>query len=200
MTQSQPQDRPPYVTFKVRPRETRDKDGLPAFVDEHIAYITRPGQRDTVEREAVSWLSELDRQVIAERFPQHWATQFRSAYEAWKKGQELPESGTPIKGWALVSPAVQETILYHGVRTVEDLAALSDEAARRLGMGAISWKAMAATWVAQNSDKAGVAARQATLERDNADLQAKVAEQAKLLEQALAKLESLAPKTPVKAF
>ena len=98
----------------------------------------------------------------------------------------------------MVSPAVQETILQSGVRTVEDLAALSDEACRRLGMGAGAWKAMAATWVEQTTDKAGVAAKQATLERDNADLRAKVEEQGKLLEQALAKLEALQPKA--KAF
>ena len=193
----QQEDRPPYVTFRNRPREVRNEAGKPAFVDEAIAYITRPGQRDTVEREAVSWLAELDRQVQMERFPAAWAMQFRAAFEAWQKGQELPTSSTPIKGWAVVSPAVQETILQSGVRTVEDLAALSDEACRRLGMGAGAWKAMAATWVEQTTDKAGVAAKQATLERDNADLRAKVEEQGKLLEQALAKLEALQPKAKV---
>ncbi len=48
------------------------------------------------------------------------------AYEAWRNGQEIPETGTPLAAWAALSPEQAKLLKAQGVRTVEDIAELSD--------------------------------------------------------------------------
>jgi hypothetical protein len=47
-------------------------------------------------------------------------------YEAWKKNQELPETGTPLAAWNHLTPTQAEFLRVNGVRTVEELALLTD--------------------------------------------------------------------------
>lgn len=48
------------------------------------------------------------------------------SYEAWKKGHELPEHGTPLGAWAGISPLQAEQIKLAGLRTVEEIADAPD--------------------------------------------------------------------------
>lgn len=48
------------------------------------------------------------------------------AYEAWKRGQEIPDNGTPLAAWAGVSPEQVEALKSIGLRTVEAVADLTD--------------------------------------------------------------------------
>lgn len=49
------------------------------------------------------------------------------AYEAWKTGVELPETGTPLEAWAGVNPDQVTILKQMAIRTVEDVAATSPE-------------------------------------------------------------------------
>lgn len=51
-----------------------------------------------------------------------WATQ----YESWKKGQEVPAHGQPLKTWPGIQPAEVNVLAQSGVHTVEALAAAPD--------------------------------------------------------------------------
>ncbi len=53
-------------------------------------------------------------------------------YEAWKGGQELPESGTPLAAWSGVSPEAAKHLRNMGIRSVEDVGAMADDDASRL--------------------------------------------------------------------
>lgn len=168
-----PNNRPPYVQFKTVAIEDRAQSlaqGHYVAKDVILAQITRPGQRDTVEREVTQWLADLDKQAQDGRIPPHWATQFRQMYETYKTGETPPENGTPIKGWQLLSPAQQQVVLKAGIRTVEDLATASAEALGHIGMGAITWQQKAKTWLTAAKDTGQIVERLQTLERDNAQL------------------------------
>jgi hypothetical protein len=56
------------------------------------------------------------------------------AYEAWKKGQELPEDGTPLAAWNGVSPQQAVVLKAKGIKTVESIAGMGDGMLERLGM------------------------------------------------------------------
>lgn len=48
------------------------------------------------------------------------------AYNAWKKGQELPEEGTPLAAFNLLRREDQDALRAGGVRTVEELSSMTD--------------------------------------------------------------------------
>ena len=190
-------DRPPYVMFERRPVEDRaasSKEGHYVSKDVDFAIITRPGSRDTVEKEAIPWLAELATKARAKSIPESWATGFKDSYNAWKKGEELPESGTPIKGWQMLGPSAQKDLIHAGIRTVEDLANLPDSEIGQIGTGAISFKQKAVAWLAAANDTGKAAAQ-------IADLTAKVTQLVELTQaQAteMAKLKAQLPQ-PAKA-
>ncbi len=48
------------------------------------------------------------------------------AYEAWKKGQEIPESGTPLGAWPGLTSEQANAFKQSGMKTVEDIAGMND--------------------------------------------------------------------------
>jgi len=48
------------------------------------------------------------------------------AYNAWKKGEEVPENGTPLGAWAAVSLDQAKHLRSMGIVTVEQVAKLDD--------------------------------------------------------------------------
>lgn len=186
--------RPPYVRFEQRAVEDRSQEiskGKYGFRNVDIVKITVPGQKDIVERYAEDWLADLQVQAENGRIPSEWPDKFADAYARWKKGQEMPLDGTPIRGWNVLSPAIQETLILHGILTVEDLAAISDEAVRAIGTGAITFKQKAAAWVRESTSVGSVAAENASLKRDQESMSALIAAQAEQLSQMRAQLDVL---------
>jgi hypothetical protein len=56
----------------------------------------------------------------------------RPFYERWKSGQEMPVSGTPLAAWNALSPERADVLKSRGVRTVEDIAQLTDAHIERI--------------------------------------------------------------------
>jgi hypothetical protein len=113
---------PPYVKFERRAVEDRNATiaaGHYVAKDVDFALVTRPGSHDTLETEVEPWLERLHEQARNSFIPAAWAEGFSAAYDRWKRGEEIPENGTPIKTWPVVSPAQQETLIGNGFRTVE---------------------------------------------------------------------------------
>jgi hypothetical protein len=50
----------------------------------------------------------------------------RPRYEAWKNNQDLPETGTPLAAWNHLTQSQAEILRVNGVRSVEDVALLTD--------------------------------------------------------------------------
>lgn len=88
------------------------------------------------------------------------------AYEAWKEGSELPETGTPLSAWSGLSRQQVEFLNRMSIRTVEDVAAMDDKS-----LEACRWPdarkmpKLAADWLAGSDMAAAVEERNALLER-----------------------------------
>lgn len=54
------------------------------------------------------------------------------AYEAWKKGAEIPENGTPLAAWPGVTADMARVFVSMGIRTVEDVRDMGDGAISKL--------------------------------------------------------------------
>lgn len=151
----------PYVRFEMRPKEGKDAEGKATLVDEAWALITPAGSKDTLEKPVEDWLRDVKNHADAGRVPANWPHQYRDAFEAWKKGEELPVHGFPIKRWAPLTPSQREAVLRTNTFTVEDLALANDELVGRIGMGGRVLVDMAKAWI---EDRKGAGALAGQLE------------------------------------
>ncbi len=71
--------------------------------------------------EKISRLQKLEGQAE----PHEWSV-IRPAYEAWKKGQEVPLDGTPLEAWPGVTKEQATALKRMNIRTVEDFAQATD--------------------------------------------------------------------------
>lgn len=160
-------ERPAYVRFEKRPLEDRNasiKAGHWVGTDQEFVLITPPGSKDCVERLVADWLPSLDLAVKDGRLTAGLAARYNQAYEFWKKGEEIPLTGTAIKGWPVLSPAQQKTCIDGAnIRTVEDLAQANGEALTRLGMGAHEMVQKAQAWLKAATSLGTVVALNAAL-------------------------------------
>jgi hypothetical protein len=159
-------NRPPYVTWETRPVEDRNASiasGHYVSKDVEYAIITRPGSRDTLDKEALVWLGEIREKCRKGDLPPSWYEGFKASYDMWKTGETAPVTGTPIKGWPPLSPAAQKDLIAAGIRTVEDLAEFSDSELSVIGTGAMSFKQKAQAWLKAANDTGKVAEQLAVL-------------------------------------
>ena len=89
--------------------------------------IGQGGRTRAVER--IDILSKA--QKVAGANPASMAAQvlwahIKPRYEAWKGNQELPETGTPLAAWNHLTPTQAEYLRVNGIKTVEEVAHLTD--------------------------------------------------------------------------
>lgn len=102
------------VRFFLREREDKQataEQGRPIFKEQEYVEIRAAGRRDAL---ACRPATHMDKQ----RFPRH--------YEAFKQRVELPVEGTPLAEWPQASRSVVEELSFMRVKTVEQLANMSD--------------------------------------------------------------------------
>lgn len=178
------EERPPYIVFETRPIEDRAasiKNGRWTSKDTAFVIITPQGSKDRIERNAEEWFTQMTQQVDEGRFPRKWLDAYRGSYEAWKKDEEPPVIGAPIRNWPVVSPSQYKVLRDLRILTVEDLAQANEETLGRIGMGGRALKAKAVEWLAaasglgiQVEEAERLRADNATLSRVNVELQSKV--------------------------
>jgi len=165
--------RPPYISFERRPIEDRNAsiaEGRWIARDVDFVTVTRAGSRDTLDKEAEIWIREQNERARNGLIPPEWAKHFENAYRLWKEGETVPDSGTPIKGWSIISPAMQETLVHSGIRTVEDLAIIGQSELMHVGMGAIGLQQKAQAYLDTAKDRGVIAEEVAGMKQKIADL------------------------------
>lgn len=170
-------ERPSYVSFhRVAVEDIAASKAAGHFVAKDVDYvhITPAYSKDVMKFKVPQWFENMKVDVVNNRLPEEWVENYKKQYAAWQNGQELPVNGTPIKGWGVLSPAQQETLIRMNIRTVEDLAAVTDEGIRRIGMGAVDLKNKANAWLAQLNDKGPITQKMSALEQENAILNGQV--------------------------
>lgn len=103
---------PRFYMKAVKNEFETQRQGRPIFRDVEYVEINVPGDRRTV----------VDRAVTDEH-RRRWPRE----YEAFKAGQELPVEGTALEEWGGVTRSQVEELRPFKIRTVEQLAALSDD-------------------------------------------------------------------------
>jgi hypothetical protein len=111
----------PAARFYMRPIQNREKSaeaGRPVFEDVEYVEIFTPGDK----------LNIIDRPVRdADR------QNFGNIYSAFKTGAEAKLEGTPLTEWPGITRAQAEELAFFKVRTVEQLASISDTNASSMG-------------------------------------------------------------------
>lgn len=186
------ENRPPLVRFERRAKEDRAaslEKGHYATKDVDFALITPPYSKDCIEQEVDDWMRIMNEQVQQDRMPANWRDKYVEAYNAWKRGEEVPLDGTAIKSWPVISPAQRQNLIAMGVATVEDLAQINDEGMRRYGMGGLDLKQKAQAWLAASKDVGQVTQQIAALQADNETLRQALQEVMEANKQMLAELD-----------
>lgn len=192
-------ERPAYVRFErvaVEDVQASKREGRYVARDVDYALITPPYSRDVFKIKVDQWRKNLKQDVDNGRMPQEWADRYMEAYKRWSNGQEVPLHGTAIRGWGVISPAQQETLIQINVLTVEDLAAITDEGIKRIGMGAIDLKNKAIAWLAQLHDKGPITQEMAALKSENTLLKSSLESLQKQVEALMAKTQQAAYSEP----
>jgi hypothetical protein len=139
--------RPPYVEFKqvaVEDRNASIEAGHRVTKNVNMAYVMQIGSKDQTEKIAEDWIAQLKRKAMENEYPEAWANHFETKFKDWMAGRETPENGYPIREWAVLSPAEVENLLSIKIRTVEDLAAATEELLQKsLGLRTLKQKAQA---------------------------------------------------------
>lgn len=155
----------PYVAFerraveKRRPLDHETEPGMLYVEEEDFVKITPPGSKDIFEKNAKEWLDSLAWKVEQKIESMENMLYFRQLYDYWKKGEELPLEGTPIKGWPVATKAEQLKCIQLHILTVEALATCNQEAIMRLGMGGQALRNRAEDWLKAKNETAPLVAR-----------------------------------------
>lgn len=163
-------ERAPHIRFERVVEEDRaasTRAGRFVGLDVDYAVVTPPYSKDNNKHRLPEYWSKLKQDVEGGRFKREWLEYYMEAYKSFQNGQELPLDGVPIKGWGVVSPAQQESMIRMNILTVEDLAAINDEGLKRLGMGALELKTKAKAWLQQLSDKGPLTQEIASVRKEN---------------------------------
>jgi hypothetical protein len=94
--------------------------GRPIYHDVEFVKIIIPGVVTNVHVKRVG-------PVEAQRWPKE--------FEAFRAGQEQPIEGTMLEEWPILTRAMIKELRHFEIRTVEELAELSDVALQNIGMG-----------------------------------------------------------------
>ncbi len=112
--------------------------GHPVYEDRDYLEIYTPGNPDP-------WVTEAT---------EKYQKQYAEAYAAYKAGLEPSVDGVPLEQWPRMTPATVANYKAAKVTTVEQVAEMSDQVCNKLGMGAMSDKLAAKTYLANAKDSA----------------------------------------------
>lgn len=95
-------------------KRTRE-EGRPCFKDYEFLRITVAGDRNNVTERPVTPADRI---------------RFAAQYKAFKENREAPQDGYPLSEWPGISKSMVEELAYFKIKTVEQLAEISDAQAQ----------------------------------------------------------------------
>ena len=170
------------VQFSTEPvfskKETYLAGGVPKYADMDFITITIPGDHTTVIHTQVTDFHQW-------RFP--------NEYDLFKRGKEATLVGTPLDMWPGLPPSQVAELKHQGIRTVEQLANLSDSVSGVMrGFYALKHKAQQFLDDAKDKNAAAVvrAQMEEQAERHKAEMKALEDRIAAMLTEAMATKEA----------
>ena len=126
-------------------------------------------------------------------YPHIWHA-CEARYQAWSKGYDDPQEGTPLRQWPGIGRGQAETLRGLHIFTVEELAQVTDAGLDRVGMGARQLRERARAWLSAAQDTGRAAERIAQVEAENSRLKAALAQQAADVAELREALDRLQPR------
>lgn len=161
-----------FYTEAVQNNFKSKQEGRPIYEDRTFVRIQTPGDtRTTINRPA----TDQDKA----RFPKSW--------HAFQEGLSEVTEGTPLAQWPAVSASQVKELQHVHVRTVDQLAALSDASIQKMGPGYQQLRQSARHWL----EHAKGDADQTRLQHENDELRDEVAMLKEQLAAANEQIESL---------
>jgi len=164
----------PFISFERKAVEDKEKSlkyGRYIAKDMDFVTIHSPYSRDTVIYKIDRWLSDSEEKVSRGTLKSEWFEDWKRKHGIWLSRQATPTSGTPVRGWGVISPAQQETIINMDILTVEDIIR-SDKL--HLIEGGKDIKQKAVTWLQALNDRGPLVQKLAELTAENERLKATV--------------------------
>ena len=118
-------------TKEVKNKLESEAKGRPIYKEKVYIEIRIAGQRDA---QACRPITHADKQ----RFPAHW--------DAYQKRVEPPTEGTPLSEWAVIGRTQAEELAFLHIKTVEQLASVSDGKIQNF-MGGFGLREKAVNWL-----------------------------------------------------
>lgn len=138
--------------------------GPPVFKDVPFVRIKMPGNMYEII-DTVAWTEESNENSHIRRFPLAWAR--------FKSGDTAGVGGFPLKDWAQVPRSVVELFAHFSVKSVEQLAALTDSNLQRIPLpNVLQLRAEAQAFIAQRQSTEGLRAELDALRAQLAQLSA----------------------------
>lgn len=150
-----------FVLHPKRDRKASKEAGRDIYKEIPYVEILQPGNKD-------SRIFDPATDYYRRRFPQHW-----DAFQK-RQQQDMAIEGTLLETWPGCSRAQVEELRYLNIRTVEQLASLSDANAQGI-MGINSLREKAKAFL-EASEKQSISDELAELRKQNEALQAQMAE------------------------
>lgn len=154
-----------------------DKLGRPIYDQVAMVEVISPGNNSFPVFEIERIFS--DEAGIPPRQSMYYA-RFETEYKAWKTGNiDADMRGTPIDQWPAIDKTMAASLREARIFTVEGLANLPDEKLRVIGPGGLAWRAKAIAYLqeaAGNAPSEALAAENAQLRQELADVKASMGE------------------------
>ena len=168
-----------FHTLPMMDTQKSQDEGRPIYRDVEHVRILIPGSKESVVDKVVT---DIERR------------RFKDLYEKWKANEQLDFTGTPLESCTWMAKSLVEEMKFFHVRTVEQLAELSDTHAQKFP-GIRQYINLAKAYIAQaEKGKAAsdLAAAMDAQKKENEDLR----EMIRGLQETLARLEGSAPPSP----
>lgn len=135
----------------------------------YIKVTIRQDKYGAHEANADEWLAKITQQAADGQYDHNWVAQFKAQYDAFINGNELPDDGTPIRTWALISREQGTRLITIGIRTIEDLASTPDGELGTIGLDGRNLRDLARSFLESDKGSAALAKKMADLEQSNRD-------------------------------
>lgn len=156
---------------------TFDENGQPVFKTHEIVELHTPGDRKNNVHYVLK--ESYKRQLLQEKG-------VYEQYLKWRESKKINSAlidGTPIEQWPQISREQAELLKYNKVFTIQQLAALSDQAVANLGSGMLDLRILAQKWTNELATRGSSTMLAAELDRVQQELADRARSEQALLEQ-----------------
>jgi hypothetical protein len=185
------QDKCPAIRFEKGYEEDRNesiKQGRYVPREVNLVFVKQIGDKDEVECKAEEWLEKLKVKAYGlngnpPQLPVEWYERAEKLYDNFKKGYENQPDGFPVTEWPVLTPAQVKNMHSMETYTIEQVAAWTEQAIQRFGMGGRELKHKAELWLKSGDEKAE---KIVALEVENESLKSRLEKLERLVQEQIA--------------